>query len=230
MLYTDLQYWVKTSQHQQNLNHKESSMATISATNLENLGKMAFAIAVNRACPGVFPNAEKVEFTRGVLYHGCRYDTEKGLIFKGGFYHRDLHDTIGGSICIGEIEDHHGPQLYAFPFSWYHIFNIPTDYDLMKDQEIIEWASDENSRHMQQTSEIMYLFEWLLRDKDRLVDGTTKVQIAGMTLFQRIELLERLCIHTGMYEHQMLPDISRFVDEIKPYKDGFRTAEDMYRL
>jgi hypothetical protein len=29
-----------------------------------------------------------------------------------------------------------------------------------------------------------------------------------------------------MFGHQMLPDIGRFVEEIKPHKDGFRTADD----
>lgn len=198
-------------------------MTTATAT-LKELGQMAFALAVNQTCPGVYPDAEKVEFTPGVLYHQCRYDTGEGLIFKGNFYHRDLQNAVDGTVCIGEVEDHHDAHAYSFPFSWHHLFGIPDEYSQMKDREIIEWTSDENSRHMQKSGEILYLIEWLFKNTDKLVDGTTKEQVASMTQFKKIELLERLHAHPEMFGTLLYRDISSFLEDVN--KDGFRTADD----
>ena len=98
-----------------------------------------------------------------------------------------------------------------------------------EEKEIIDWTSDQNMLHMQQGEQLGYLLEWLFKNTDKLVDGTTKAQVDGMTRFQQIELLERLWVHPDMLGHQMLRDIGQFVEEIKPYKDGFRTADDFKR-
>lgn len=95
-----------------------------------------------------------------------------------------------------------------------------------EEKEIIKWASDGNLRHMRQNAEIHYLFECLFRRTDILVDGTTRAQVGAMTQFQKIGLLERLQVHPEMISHEILRDISGLVTEIKPHKDGFRTADD----
>lgn len=95
-----------------------------------------------------------------------------------------------------------------------------------EEREIIEWTSDQNLLHMQQSGEIDYIFEWLFRHGDILVDGTTKKQVDEMTRFKRIELLERLSEDSRMFGHEMTREICQFVEEIRPFKDGFRTADD----
>ncbi len=95
-----------------------------------------------------------------------------------------------------------------------------------EDQEMLEQLSDQNMLHMQQGEQLRYILEWLFKDTDMLVDGTTKAQVDKMTQFKKIELLERLWEHPDMIGHPMLRDIGQFVEEIKPHKDGFRTADD----
>jgi hypothetical protein len=99
----------------------------------------------------------------------------------------------------------------------------------LEDRNILEDLSDQNMLHVQQCDQLLYLLEWLFRNTDTLVDGTTKEQVDSMTSFKKIELLERLWEHPGMLGHEMLRDIGQFVDEIRPYKDGFRTADDFKR-
>ncbi len=98
-----------------------------------------------------------------------------------------------------------------------------------EEKEIIDWTSDQNMLHMQQAEQLSYLLEWLFKDTDTLVDGTTKVQVDEMTQFKKIELLEQLWEHPEMIGHAMLRDIGQFVEEIEPYKNGFRTADDFER-
>lgn len=100
----------------------------------------------------------------------------------------------------------------------------------IEDREMLEDLSDQNFLHMQQGGQISYLLEWLFKNTDTLVDGTTNAQVYEMTRFQQIELLEKLWEHPDMIGHQMLRDIGQFVEEIKPYKDGFRTADDFKRV
>ena len=99
-----------------------------------------------------------------------------------------------------------------------------------QDSDTLERLSNENLLHMQQGEQVDYLFGRLFKNTDTLVDGTTKVQVDGMTRFQKIELFERLWEHPKMLGHQMLREIGQFVEEIKPYKDGFRTADDFKRV
>ena len=99
-----------------------------------------------------------------------------------------------------------------------------------EDREMLEHLSDQNMLHMQQGEQLSYLLEWIFKHTDTLVDGTTKAQVDEMTLFQKIELLEHLWEHPKMFGHEMLRDIGQFVEEIKPYKDGFRTAYDFKRV
>jgi len=98
-----------------------------------------------------------------------------------------------------------------------------------EDEEILEHLSSQNMLHMRQGEQISYLLEWLFKYTEKLVDGTTKVQVYRMTQFQKIGLLERLWEHPEMIGHQMLRDLGQFVDEIQPFKDGFRTADDFAR-
>lgn len=95
-----------------------------------------------------------------------------------------------------------------------------------EEKEIIDWTSNQSCLHMQQGEQIDYLLEWLFKNIDTLVDGTIKVQVDAMTQFKKIELLEKLYEHPQMIGHPMLRDLGHFVREIKPHKDGFRTADD----
>lgn len=95
-----------------------------------------------------------------------------------------------------------------------------------EENEITDWVSDQSWLHMRQGSEIDHLMDGLLRNTDKLVDGTTKAQVDDMTQFKKIELLERLYQHPQMIGHPMLRELGQFVREIQLHKDGFRTADD----
>jgi hypothetical protein len=98
-----------------------------------------------------------------------------------------------------------------------------------EDRKMLEHLSDQNMLHMQQGEQLGYLLERLFKHTDTIVDGTTKEQVNDMTQFQKIGLLERLWEQPETLGHQMLRDVGQFVEEIKPYKDGFRTADDSKR-
>lgn len=184
------------------------------------LGQKAFALAVNEACPGLFPDAEKVEISKGILYRPCKYSTGGGLTFKGNFYH---HGSIN-SICIEMVEDLHGPKLYMYPYSWHYLFSIEEEYDRMKGSEIIEWTSEMNSRHMQHIAQLEYILEWIFKDRAQLGDGTTKASVGAMTRFQQIEFLDRLSQFDGVVEGPLMGDVCLFLEEVD--KEGFKTADD----
>ncbi len=194
------------------------------ADRLTLLGQKAFAIAISQACPGLSPEADKVGFTPGILFHRCRYDTGDGLIFVGNFYHRELQKEDDGLVCIIEVEDYHGPQPYLSPHSWHHLFGIPDEYDRMRDREILNWTSDMNSLHMVKNGELEYIIQSLFMHTDTLVDGTTRAQVSVMTQFKKIKLLERLHEHSSMRDSFMGREIGAFLEDIN--KDAFRTVED----
>jgi hypothetical protein len=199
-------------------------MTTTTTATLKELGQMAFALAVHQSCPGVFPDAEKVVVILGDPCHRCQYDAGGGLIFHGNFYHRDPQDNTGGSVCIGMVEDPHGAQVHTYPFSWHHLFNIPDEYGRMKDKEVIEWTSNENSRHMQQTAELAYLIEHLFQF-DTVLAGSTKAEVADMTLLQQIEFLERCSQDASTFSAlsaEWHRQIAVFLEEVK--KENFRTT------
>jgi hypothetical protein len=96
------------------------------------------------------------------------------------------------------------------------------------DAEIQAHLDEMSQRHMEASTGLEYIIEWLFRHQDKLPDGTTKEQVKLMTQFRKIELLERLADVSVSLGNTQVPrrEICQFVEEVD--KEGFRTADDLH--
>lgn len=97
-------------------------------------------------------------------------------------------------------------------------------------QEMIDWASNQNLKHMNEGGELAYLIEGLLRERLILPDGTTKEQVAAMTQFQQIGILEQIIekedeVFAEPLSHPLVMGINMLLEKVN--KDDFKTATDM---
>ncbi len=198
-------------------------MTMIVAVTLKEMAQKAFAVAISQFCSGMFPDADRVEFSVGT--NECRYITDDGLTTFIGTYYSE------GSICIEVVEDHSTTthSSNTFPYSWHHIFSVFQEYDSMKGREILEWTSDQNLQHMRQMGDLDYIVDLLIVEcsAETFPYGTTKEAVSNMTPFEVIEFLERLNTstdHSGV-EPGIMCVIGQFLEEVDD-KNGFRTADD----
>jgi len=90
--------------------------------------------------------------------------------------------------------------------------------------QIIEWTSDENYRHMVQRKTLGRLVDEVLEDWPKQSELVRK-----MTPFQQISFLEEV-IGTKQGRKKIASvtasSIHQFVEDVRPDKNGFRTADD----
>ncbi len=60
------------------------------------------------------------------------------------------------------------------------------------DAELQAHLDDMSQRHMEVSTGLEFIIEWLFKRQDKLPDGTTKEQVKLMTQFKQIELLNGL--------------------------------------
>lgn len=93
-------------------------------------------------------------------------------------------------------------------------------------REIIDWASDENSRHMQEMRQIEIYLGYV--PGCMLIEvGAVRRDLDVMTAFSRIELLERIYEVEGASRRlpgSMWAELGRFLQSLD--KEGFRTGND----
>lgn len=95
------------------------------------------------------------------------------------------------------------------------------------DEEIMEDVSDQTLRHMHLGENINYLSNKLFDHTGTLVDGTTKDDVARMTTYAKIGLLERMYNHTQMQGTGLCWEIGAFLEDIsEDEKRGFKTTDD----
>lgn len=97
-------------------------------------------------------------------------------------------------------------------------------------EDMPNFASDQNPKYMQERGELAYLIDGLLRERLILPDGTTKEQVAAMTQFQQIDILEQIIekedeVFAEPLSHPLVVGINTFLEKVN--KDDFKTATDM---
>lgn len=97
------------------------------------------------------------------------------------------------------------------------------------DKEILDWTSDENSKHIMQRHTLELLVGRILKLADVFPDGSTLKQVREMSPFRQIQFLERLAENDDFaWGALKVPELSReislFVEEVD--KRDFRTTSD----
>ena len=99
-------------------------MSGMTSQALENLAKMAFALAIREAYPNLSPKAEDVRFKEGLLQHSCEWE-DGATVIQGYFYHWLYHRGDSGAVCIATMfEGWH----YRYPHSWHHLWYVQDAY------------------------------------------------------------------------------------------------------
>jgi hypothetical protein len=111
---------------------------------------------------------------------------------------------------------------------WEHSGALGTiDGPVPSDRQILEHLSNENHRHMVETSRVMYAIQWL-PDAVLAMDGISRGEVQRQTTYWQIGLLHRVSntesIHGLFPNGQMLAEINQLLQEIE--MEGFRTADD----
>lgn len=105
------------------------------------------------------------------------------------------------------------------------------------DREILEWASDQNLKHMHEGAAIEMYFDWIFLIVETLPSGQTRESVRTLTSLQQIKLLEHLvadekfstefrrrCEGRTDSMHMVLGELAGFLEEID--KRGFRSGDD----
>lgn len=61
-----------------------------------------------------------------------------------------------------------------------------------EDQEVLDWCSDQNARHMHDTGQILDFLQWLHRITPVLPGGLSREDTTSMSLYQQIGVLEEI--------------------------------------
>jgi hypothetical protein len=144
-------------------------------------------------------------------------------------------ETLHGRVAkITEFSDGvviHYPQLLdESPLKWpdaiLWVPNQGTVGILNIEPDVQDYLDELNQKHMEDSTSLAYIIEWLFKFRDKLPDGTTEEQVHKMTQFKKIELLERICKRPWSlaFPSDELGHIGQFVQEVDKY--GFRTADD----
>ena len=96
----------------------------------------------------------------------------------------------------------------------------------ISDEEIQAHIDEMHQKHMEDSSQLAYLLDWIFKYDNELLDGTTKEQVGAMTQFKQIELLERINENPVLISKTQVKawEIEHFVRDVN--KSGFRTADD----
>lgn len=96
----------------------------------------------------------------------------------------------------------------------------------MSTEQILNWLSDENHKHMVQTSEIHYLLEWIPKEILR-AEGVAFQNPYDIRCYVALTLFEKIMETSDYYTKLpavMYYSLAKLLEEVD--KDGFRTADD----
>lgn len=141
----------------------------------------------------------------------------------------DCHE-IGrvGKNHIGGGAENGNDECYCYACS--ATFNDPIFHKSEPtNEEILEWTSDENLRHMHEHEEIIYQLEWYFKSYEATPSGKTAAMVARMTTYQKIGVLSEMVAQE--HDEKLPPGLYAEMHELvhRINAEGFMTADDYYR-
>ncbi len=202
---------------------------TTALSNVLVLAQQAFALALHRICPGLWPKSDEVRVKIGPSGNSCIYEVGEVSIY-GWFYPSPKENSAAGSVYIGLVEDKAVTRCERCFAVWTHLEEIPKKFQEMHKTHHASWHGAKVSTYFDNLQELRYFVEMVYH-----LIGEPLIPIKSETdeasSFKQINWLERVFreLHDTRTKDFNIPEsfferFDRFMKVID--REDFRREDD----